>query len=337
MMGNNAGDGFVRRRLGRTNPEVSRISLGCWTLGGANWSQGQPVGWGELDSGEAKKAVERGLEMGCNHFDTADVYGNGRSEQMLGKVLGPRRKDVVVATKVGWFQGTAVHAYHPLHIRHQIEQSLENLKTDYVDIYYFHHGDFGPDDCYLDDAVEAMRRLREEGKVRFIGQSAYTVQDFQRLIPIVEPDVVQSRAHIMDIRMIEPSSPVAGLIAERDLGFVAFSPMAQGLLLDKFRPENPPQFAEGDNRGRSRWFEFEFLSRLAPKLDRLKERFGPGIDELIRVSLQYLLAYQAVSCVIPGFRSIRQVEMDLSAAGKPLSGEDVGWIRELFEDCMMDD
>jgi myo-inositol catabolism protein IolS len=336
-MDSKAGSGFVRRRLGRTNLEVSEISLGCWTLGGPNWSQGQPVGWGELDQQEAEKALERGLELGCNHFDTADVYGNGRSEQMLGKILGPRRKDVVVATKLGWFQGTAQHAYHPLHIRHQIEQSLENLRTDYVDIYYFHHADFGPDDCYLEDAVEVIRRLRQEGKIRFIGQSAYTVQDFQKLIPIVDPDVLQSRAHIMDIRMIEPSSPVAGLIAARDLGFVAFSPMAQGLLLDKFRPENPPQFAEGDNRGRSKWFSADFLRKLAPKLDELKDRFGTETEALIRVSLQYLLAYPAVSCVIPGFRSIRQVEMDLSPAGKPLNKEDTGWIRELFEECMMDD
>lgn len=336
-MENKHTNGLVRRRLGRTNLEVSEISLGCWTLGGPNWSQGQPVGWGELDRREAEKAVERGLELGCNHFDTADVYGNGRSEQMLGKILGTRRKEVVIATKVGWFPGTAVHAYHPLHIRHQIEQSLENLRTDYVDIYYFHHADFGPDDCYLDDAVEVMRRLRQEGKIRFIGQSAYTPQDFQRLIPVVDPDILQSRAHIMDTRMIGPSSPVAGLISERDLGFVAFSPMAQGLLLDKFRPENPPEFAEGDNRGRSKWFSVDFLGRLAPKLDRLKERFGGGVEELVRISLQYLLAHPAVSCVIPGFRNLRQVEMDLAPAGKPLSKEDVCWIRELFEDCMMDD
>jgi len=336
-MGNRVANGFVRRRLGRTNLEVSEISLGCWTLGGPNWSRGQPVGWGELDQQEAEKAVKRGLELGCNHFDTADVYGNGRSEQMLGKILGPQRKDVVIATKVGWFPGTAEHAYHPLHIRHQIEQSLENLRTDYVDIYYFHHGDFGPDDCYLDDAVETMRRLRQEGKIRFIGQSAYTVQDFQKLIPIVDPDLLQSRANIMDIRMIESSSPVAGLIEERDLGFVAFSPLAQGLLLDRFRPENPPQFADGDNRERSQWFRVDFLRKLAPKLDRLKDRFGAGTEELIRVSLQYLLAYPAVSCVIPGFRSTRQVEMDLSPAGKPLDKEDIGWIRELFKDCMMDD
>ncbi|MFH1069854.1 MAG: aldo/keto reductase, partial [Candidatus Glassbacteria bacterium] len=268
-MAQQSGNGFVRRRLGRTGLAVSEISLGCWTLGGPNWNDGQPVGWGELDEAEAARAVARGLELGCNHWDSADVYGNGRSERMLGRLVAGRRGELVIATKVGWFQGCAEHAYHPLHIRHQIEQSLENLKTDYVDLYYFHHADFGPDDRYLDDAVELMHRLKDEGKIRFIGQSAYRVEDFVRVVPKVDPDVLQARAHALDVMMIEPLSPVAKLIAQKNLGFVAFSPMAQGLLLDKFRPEDPPRFAEGDNRRNGRWFKKEYLEKLAPCLDRI--------------------------------------------------------------------
>ena len=327
--------GYVRKRLGRTDLQVSEISLGCWTIGGPNWNDGQPVGWQKFDREEAVRALERALELGCNHLDTADVYGNGRSEQLLGQVLGARRKDLVLATKVGWFRGTAEQAYHPLHIRHQIEQSLYNLKTDYVDIYYFHHGDFGPRDCYLEPAVELMRRLKEEGKIRFIGQSAYTAEDFARLIPRVDPDVLQSRAHIMDIRMIEPASVVAREIRERDLGFVAFSPLAQGLLLDKFRPEKSPLFEEGDNRRQSRWFSREFLAELAPRLDSLKSRFGSSPEDLVRVSLQYVLSYPAASCVIPGFRNEAQVEMNLAPAGNALAPGEAQWIRGLFTELMM--
>ena len=331
-MTENQGYGYVRRRLGRSGLELSEISLGLWTLGGPNWIDGQSVGWENLDEDEAVAAVERGLELGCNHFDTADVYGNGRSEQRLGRILGGRRKDVIIATKVGWFQGTAEHSFQPVHIRHQIEQSLVNLRTDYVDIYYFHHTDLGP---YRDEAVEVMRRLKEEGKVRFIGQSGYEVDALCGMIEVLDPDVIQSRAHIMDTRMIEPQSRLAVMMAERDLGFVAFSPMAQGLLLDKFRPGNPPSFGEGDNRRDSRWFKQEFLAELAPKMDRLKERFGGGIDDLLRVSLQYPLAHRAVSCVIPGFRNVKQVELDLEPAGKALSVEDAAWVRELFKDLKM--
>jgi len=323
--------GLVRTRLGRTELEVSEISLGCWTLGGPNWSQGAPVGWGDPDEDEAVRAVELALDLGVNHFDTADVYGNGRSERLLGRVIGPRRKESVLATKVGWFAVTAEHAYCPLNIRHQIEQSLENLNTDYVDIYYFHHGDFGPDDRYLDDAVEVMRNLRREGKVRFIGQSAYTQEDFEKLIPKVDPDVLQGSAHMLNLKMIGPDSRVAKMILERDLGFVAFSPMAQGLLLDKYSADNPPVFPEGDNRRRSIWFKEDFLHLMEPKLAALKQRFGPNTADLVRASLQYLLSYPAVSCVIPGFRNREQVEMNLGAAGRPISEEDARWIYGLFE------
>ena len=259
-MDSNRLNGYVRRRLGRTGLEVSEISLGLWTLGGPNWDEGNPVGWADVDESEAMAALERGLELGVNHLDTADVYGNGLSEQRLGRVLGARRKDVVIATKVGWFRGTAEHYFQPLHIRHQIEQSLANLRTDYVDIYYFHHTDFGP---WRDEAVEVMRRLKEEGKVRFIGQSGYEVDALCEMVEVLDPDVIQSRAHIMDTRMIESGSRLAKVMAERDIGFVAFSPMAQGLLLNKFRPENPPSFGAGDNRANSPWFTKEFLAKLA--------------------------------------------------------------------------
>lgn len=324
--------GFVRRRLGRTGLMVSEISLGTWTLGGTSYNEGRSNGWGGLDVGEGERAVLRALELGCNHLDTADVYGAGHSEQLLGRVLGHRRKDIVLASKVGWFRGTAEHAYHPLHIRHQLEQSLLNLRTDYVDIYYFHHGDFGADDVWLDGAIEEMHRLKESGKVRFIGQSAYSQADFEKLVPRVDPDVLQSSTHMLNLKMIGPESRIPAIIKKYDLGLVGFSPMAQGLLLNKYDPARPPSFQDGDQRADSRWFKPDFLGLMQPKLAALKERFGGGTADLVRVSLQYVLSHPVVSCVIPGFRNSAQVEMDLSAAGRPLSEGDREWIRELFKD-----
>lgn len=322
----------MRRRLGRTGLKVSEVSLGTWTLGGESFNEGRPNGWGGLDEREAEKAVLRAVELGCNHFDTADVYGAGRSEQLLGRVLGPYRQDLVLATKVGWFRGTAENAYHPVHIRHQLEQSLINLRTDYVDIYYFHHGDFGEGDVRLNDAVEVMYRLKQEGKLRFVGQSAYSQEDFEKLIPVVRPDVLQSSTHMLNLKMIGPQSRIPALVREHDLGLVGFSPMAQGLLLDKYDPDNPPEFTEGDQRRVSRWFKPEFLREMRPRLDALKARFGHATEDLLRASLQYVLAYPEVSCVIPGFRNSAQVEMNLSASGKPISREDREWIRELFKE-----
>ncbi|HPD18560.1 MAG TPA: aldo/keto reductase, partial [Candidatus Goldiibacteriota bacterium] len=148
------------REIGRTGIKVSEISLGCWTLGGRTWNEGESTGWDDVNEDEVINAVNYAVDRGVNHFDNADVYGNGRAERLLAKALGKRSKEVVIATKVGHFKGTAEHAYEPQHIIHQCEQSLVNLKREYIDIYYFHHGDFGEQDRYLHDAVDAMSRLK---------------------------------------------------------------------------------------------------------------------------------------------------------------------------------
>ncbi|MBI3018985.1 MAG: aldo/keto reductase, partial [Deltaproteobacteria bacterium] len=154
------------RTLGTSDLKVSEISLGCWTLGGLNWVEDHSAGWAPIDEKEATRAIHFAIERGVNHFDNADVYGNGRSERLLAKALGAKSKDVVIATKLGYFKGTAAHAYEPLHIRHQCEQSLKNLNRDVIDIYYFHNADFGSKDQYLDEAVHVMQELQKEGKIR---------------------------------------------------------------------------------------------------------------------------------------------------------------------------
>ncbi|MGH7739165.1 MAG: aldo/keto reductase [bacterium] len=318
------------RALGTSGIEVSEISLGCWTLGGLNWVNGDPNGWANVDESEIKKAVDLALDAGVNHFDNADVYGNGKAEQMLARVLAERSRKMILATKVGWFPGTAEHAYEPAHIRHQCEQSLINLKRDVIDIYYFHHADFGPNDQYLEDAVAVMRQLKQEGKIRLIGQSAYSAADFTRLVPKVQPDLLQSWANVMDDQFIRAGSPVRKLLDERKMSFVAFSPLNQGVLVGKFDPKNPPKFEAGDHRLGDQRFTSEALLKIQPKIEQLKTRFGGEVKDLARVALQYLLSHPVVACVIPGFRNPNQVQVNLSGADKPLSTEDVDFIRKTF-------
>ncbi len=318
------------RKLGKSDIEISEISLGCWTMGGRNWSNGQPIGWADVDENEIQQAVDFAIDKGVNHFDNADVYGNGKAERMLAKVLGSRSKDVTIATKVGWFAGTAAHAYEPIHIRHQCEQSLINLKRDYIDLYYFHHGHFGDNDEYLDDAVEVMYRLKEEGKIRLIGQSAYSNQDFEKLVPKVKPDVLQSFASSMDDKFLADGTPVRKLLEDNQISFVAFGPLGQGLLLDKYDKNNPPKFEEGDHRSKADKFTAEKLADLEPKLWKLKDKFGESIEDLARAALQYLLHYKVVGAVIPGFRNLRQVQVNLTAADKPLTDEEFNFIKSVF-------
>lgn len=322
------------RNLGTTDVKVSEVSLGCWTMGGLNWVNGNANGWANVDEDEITAAIKKAVDAGVNHFDNADVYGNGRAERMLARVLdrlGLKSTDFVIATKIGHFPGTAEHAYEPAHIRHQCEQSLINLKRDYIDLYYFHHGGFGENDRYLPDAAATMDALVEEGKVRIKGQSAYSAGDFQKTVPVVRPQVLQSWAHALDDQFVRPGSPVSKLMEEYGLTFVAFSPLAQGLLLDKFDPKNPPTFEAGDHRQNSGSFKTENLERLKPKLEKLKARFGATVEDLSAVAQRYILSQPRVACTIPGFRNERQVAANLAAADRTLSDADVQFIRETLQ------
>jgi len=319
------------RQLGKSDLTVSEISLGCWTLGGKNWANGRSIGWSDVNEDDAAKAIYYALDNGVNHFDNADVYGNGKAERMLSKILGDRTKDVTIATKVGWFQGTAENAYEPLHIRHQCEQSLINLKRDVIDLYYFHHGYFGENDCYLDDAIEMMYRLKEEGKIRHIGQSAYSNDDFIKLVPKVKPVALQSSANALDDKYVADGTPVRKVLEDNNISFIAFGPVAQGVLLGKYSKDNPPKFEEGDHRQYAERFSVGFLSKIEPKLEALKQKFGSDVNSLARAALQYLLHYNVVGSVIPGFRNLNQVIVNLSAQDKPLTDEEFNFIRELFK------
>lgn len=319
------------RNLGTTDVKVSAISFGCWTMGGLNWVNGSPNGWANVDEDEITAGIKTALDAGVNHFDNADVYGNGRAERMLARVfdsLGVKSTDYIIATKVGHFPGTAEHAYEPAHIRHQCEQSLINLKRDYIDLYYFHHGDFGKDAKYLEPAAEVLDKLVEEGKVRVKGQSAYSADDFERAVPVVKPQVLQSWAHALDDQFVRPGSRVSKLMEEHGLTFVAFSPLAQARLLDKYDPTNPPQFEPGDHRRGSGAFSAESIADLKPKLEKLKERFGSKTEDLAAIALNYILAQPRVACVIPGFRNERQARCNLAADGRSLTPEDLQFIRE---------
>lgn len=303
-------------------------------MGGLNWVDGVPNGWANVEEKEISEAINYAIDNGVNHFDNADVYGNGRAERMLARILGKRSNNFIIATKVGWFPGTAEHPYEPGHIRHQCEQSLINLKREFIDIYYFHHGNFGEDDMYLNDAVEVMYRLREEGKIRLIGQSAYKHEEFVKLIPKVKPDVIQSFASALDDRFLADNSPTRRLLDEYKISFIAFGPIAQGLLLGKYHHRNPPRFEEGDHRAKKKIFNSENLARLEPKIEQLKIKFGPSNQELSRAALQYILFYKQTGAVIPGFRNLDQVKSNLSGMDNPLTLEEFEFIKQLFADYL---
>ena len=277
----------LHRALGTSDVKVSEINLGCWTMGGLNWVNGTANGWANVNEDEITAAIKRAVDAGVNHFDNADVYGNGKAELMLARVLkrlGLKSTDFVIATKMGHFPGTAENAYLPLHIRHQCEHSLQNLGRDYIDLYYLHHGDFGPKSEWLQGAADTLNALVREGKIRLKGQSAYSEEHFARAVPVVKPMVLQSWANALARDFIKPGGVVPKLLAEHRMSYFAFSPLAQGLLLDKFDPAKPPEFEEGDHRKRSGRFTTDKLTALKPKLAQLKARFGSTTEDLAAVA-----------------------------------------------------
>lgn len=338
------------RAVGRTAIKVSEVGFGCWTMGGPNWStaNGAPIGWGDVTFEEVLAGVKVGLDAGVNHWDNADVYGNGKAERLLadcfvklGLTKGKGREGQVVATKVGHHKGTAPHAFEPAHIRRQCEQSLRNLRTDVIDIYYFHHGTFvGPDyetaltgkqHDYLHEAAGTMHALVKEGKVRAVGQSAYSDEDFARAIPVVKPDVVQCKANLRYDPFIRPGSVLQGLMKQHGCTLVGFGPLDQGILLDKFDPEKPPKFEEGDYRGSRKDFAPETLRAVKGKLAEMKKRFGEGTEALSSAASRWVLGHENVCSVIPGFRNARQAGMNVRAGiDPPMSAADVEWCRKLF-------
>lgn len=330
-----------QRPLGRSGLTVSEIGFGCWTMGGPNWAEGNPVGWTEVDEGDVLAGIRAGLDAGVTHFDNADVYGNGRAERMLRdslRKLGVKSSDLTIATKVGWHRGTGEHAYEPANIRHQCETSLRNLGVDAIDVYYLHNDGWAEDGRpgNLPDAAETMHALQREGKVRVIGQSAYSDAGFARSVEVLKPQVFQSWASMLFDNFIRPGSAVQRLMVDHDISFVAFSPLAQGLLLDKFDPEKPLPVGEGDVRKGSKDFKPESLRQIKPRCRDLKARFGDSTEALASAALRFVLGHERVACAIPGFRNERQARCNVRAAADPaFTAEDLAFCRELFGDLQL--
>lgn len=333
-----------------TDLKLSEIGFGCWTMGGPNWNlfTGKPIGWADVNEDDIVAGLRAGLDAGVNHFDNADIYGNGRAERVLRdslRKLGVKASSVVIATKVGWFAGTSPHAYTPRHIRNQCEQSLENLGVEAIDLYYFHNPYFadwahplntragvGPSmPGNIGDAAATMQDLVKEGKVRVVGQSAYSVAEFERTIPITRPRVLQSRANMLVDEVIRPGSPVQRIMSEQGIRFVGFGPLGQGLLLDKFDPEKPPAFEEGDVRATNAAFTPDQLRALKPKMQRIKERFGASVEDLASAAIRFVTSHENVAGAIPGFRNQRQARCNVARADAPKMTEgEMAFCRGVF-------
>lgn len=315
-------------RLGRTNARVPAISLGTWGHGGPNTNEGASVGWTGHDDGLAKQALVEAHRRGITHWDTADAYGRGHAEHLIGEVFaeGVPRNEIFLASKFGWVKGPSGHWYDAAFMREQCEASLRNMRTDVIDLYYFHHCDFGPNDIYFDDALATMRKLRDEGKIRFIGLSDWDATKIVRFIERVDPDVVQPFRNLVDDDY--ESSGLKQYVDDRDLGVAFFSPLKHGLLLGKY--DAPQHFPEGDFRRNIREFEdAEFIARMRRAREEVTKRFPTSAEPVINALTGALLHGNPTATVLLGQRNPKQVAAAASA-GEALLDDDAAWVRRLY-------
>ncbi len=316
-------------RLGRTGVEISTVGLGTWAFGGPKKSHSRPVGWYGADERLAVRALIDAAESGIDHWDTADVYGDGRAESLIGRIWSEvRRERVFLASKVGWSAAGDGHPYRPEAIRRQLERSLANLRTDYLDLYYLHHCDFGARDEHLEGAVESLQRFREEGKVRFIGLSDWKADKILAYAQKVSPDVVQCYRNVVDDTY--ESSGLKAWIEANDAGVAFFSPLKHGLLLGHF--EGPVTFGEGDYRSALPDFrDLGLLMRLRHCRSELHRRFGEHPDPVLHALLGALLADSPSGCVVVGLHCPEHVAA-ASSVGQRLSLDDARWVRQLYRE-----
>ena len=317
-------------RLGRTNVRVPAVSLGTWGHGGERVSAtGASVGWSGHDDEKAKEALVAAWRNGITHWDTADVYGDGNAERLIGEVFDAMvpRRDIFLATKFGWDWGPYGHPYDPRHMRNHCERSLRLLRTDVIDLYYFHHCDFGE---FFDAVLETMHRLRDEGKVRFIGLSDWESPKIMRVIDRVDPDVVQPYRNLVDDDY--ESSGLKAWVDAHDAGVAFFSPLKHGLLLGKY--DKPVEYGTGDFRSNVEDFRDPVaIERYKRAAAAMRDRFAQFPEPVLRAVVGALLTGNLTACVLLGQRNVKQVEA-AAAAGEALSAEDAAWVKGQYRASM---
>ncbi len=339
--------------LGKTGLKVSRLGAGGWGIGGPFSNLGLAGGWDNVKEKEVKEALYLVFKLGINIFDTADVYGLGKSERLIGWLVrklkreGIKRDELVIISKVGYFFGTAPHGYYPLHMKHQLEMSLDNLKTSYIDIYFFHHHDFGPKDKYLYKAVRLMKEFKRKGLIHFIGlrgphqflpsrksKKASLEELFDRffyLAEIIDPDIISVKYNMLDTEIDDYRIDIFRWAKERGIGIVIYEPLAHGLLTNKYNPTNPPKFSDQDHRSRKFWFTKEGIQIISSTLRILGRKFNcKTTEDYVHLALRFCLSRCDSAVIFVGFKNKQQVKENFSVSEKPLTEKEIQTIRKIF-------
>lgn len=294
---------MLTRILGRSKIQVSAIGLGCWAIGGPWWKGTHPVGWSKVDDNESIRAIHRALDLGINFFDTADVYGCGHSERVLGQALAGKRDQVIIATKFGQTfdettkQGTGYNVT-PEYIRRACDASLRRLQVDVIDLYQLHVKDVDAAQARI--VRDVLEELGAAGKIRWYGWSTDEPDKARIFAEGEHCAAIQQRLNIF-----EGNAETLRVCEENNLASINRSPLAMGVLTGKF--STTTRFADDDVR-RDR-YDFQGKDAdLLQKLERIRAILTADGRTLAQAALGWLLARSSQTIPIPGFKTVAQVE-----------------------------
>jgi aryl-alcohol dehydrogenase-like predicted oxidoreductase len=314
------------RELGRTGWRVSAVSLGAWAIGGT---------WGSVDDRESLTALHRAVELGVNFFDTADVYGDGRSERLLARLKRERKEEVIIATKAGRrLDPHIAEGYSAENLTAFVERSLRNLGVEALDLLQLHSAP--PEVYYRPEVFAALDGLVKQGKVRYYGVS---VEKVEEALKAIEYPSVQTVQLIFNIFRQRPAELFFGEARKRKVGILARLPLSSGMLTGKLTLQS--QFAPDDHRAFNRHGEafdrgetfsgvdYETGLQAVSELRTLV----PESMTLAQFALRWILMFDAVACAIPGAKHAAQVEENVRAADLPaLSDDKMLAVRRVYEE-----
>ena len=305
------------RRLGNSDLELTRIGYGAWAIGGGDWQ----FGWGDQDDSEAIEAIQAALDGGINWIDTAAVYGLGHSEELVAKALKGRSQRPYIFTKCSrrWNDERAIYS-SLREIRKEVEDSLRRLQVDVIDLYQIHRP--LPDED-IEVGWTEMAKLKEEGKVRWIGVSNFNVAQMERAAKIAPITSLQPPYSLIDRQVEDHILPYC---EQHNIGVINYSPMGAGLLTGAMTLERARNLPANDWRSRSENFREPRLLRhiqLVDILAAIGERHGRTPGE---VAIAWTLRLPVVTAAIVGARSAKQVEGIIGAMDFVLSADEIAEI-----------
>jgi aryl-alcohol dehydrogenase-like predicted oxidoreductase len=313
------------RQLGRTDMRVSEVSFGAWAIGGS---------WGPVKDEESYAALNRAVDLGVNFIDTADVYGDGRSEQLIGRLLNERKEEIFVATKAGRrLSPHTADGYNRTNLEAFVDRSLRNLGVDCIDLLQLH---CPPTEVYYRPEVfRTLDELKRKGKIRYYGVS---VEKVAEALKATEYADLQSVQIIFNMFRLKPATDFFPTAKERKVGVIVRVPLASGLLAGKISAQT--KFPADDHRNFNRQgqafdvgetFSGVNLETGLRAVEELKTIVPQGAT-LAQIALRWILMFDSVTCAIPGAKRPGQVDENVKAAVlPPLSTETMSKVQAIYD------